>query len=227
MTRTPQGTPSRRSGRPGCRLLKVAEFVFTDDVLAAVVTPTISDLQTEVRDAGDDGAERIRARMRGYTAFWLLMATAPVAFHAWPTRRIGEQGTADRNAFTPFALIVTAIVLCAWNFLGWWTIVAAGGGAAFAYIIHHWHGMHPTQLVIPEKGLWRAPEINQSRIPVDGNIAGLMYVVGSVGIALVGLPFVRWFFAIAIVLAVVSAVALNAWRNAHPRRSNTILFART
>ena len=209
---------------PGSFLLKVARFIFDDSVLATVVTPTISDLQQELREAGADRARRMRAALRGYLAFWVLVLAAPIAFHKWPTRSIGHE-TADRNPGFAFALIVASIVLCAWNFLGWWTLVAAGGGVVFACLIHWWHGSHPTVLAIPEKGVWRAPEINQSRIPVDGNIAGLMYVVGSLVVALIGIPVARWFFFSTITLGLICAVALLAWHNAHPRRLTSIRLA--
>jgi hypothetical protein len=210
---------------PGSFLLKVARFIFDESVLATVVTPTISDLQQELREAGDDRAQRIRAALRGYAAFWVLVIASPVAFHKLSTRSIGSQEMADRNPGIAFALIVASIVLCAWNFLGWWTIVAAAGGACFASLIHWWHNRHPTVLVVPEKGVWRAPEINQSRIPVDGNIAGLMYVVGSLVVALIGIPIARWFFFSTVALGLICAVALLAWHNAHPRRLTSIRVA--
>jgi hypothetical protein len=122
-------------------------------------------------------------------------------------------------------LYVAAIVLCTWRFLGWWTVVAAGGGAVFAVMIHRWHCRHPTDLVVPDDGVWRAPEINQSRIRVDGNIAGLMYVVGSLVVALIGLPIARWFFMATLGLGLLCALAILAWRNAHRRTTNSILFA--
>jgi len=212
---------------PGRLLLKVAQFVFDDSVRSAVVTPTISDLQEEVRTAGDHPVRRLRAALRGYGAFWLLVLSSPIAFHAWPTRRLGEQEMVDRSHGTAFGLIVAIVVLSTWSVLGWWTLAAAGGGTAFAFVIHRWNHDHPTELVIPENHVWRAPEINQSRIRVDGNIAGLIYVVGSLMVAMIGLPVVRWFFLAALVLGIVSAVTLLAWHNAHPRSRNSILFART
>lgn len=210
---------------PGRFLLTVARLVFDESVLATVVTPTISDLQHEVREAGNNAPRRLVAALRGYAAFWLLVVAAPIAFHRWPTRSIGSQEVGDRSPGITFGFYVAATVLCAWNFLEWWTVVAAGGGALFAVIIHQWHGHHPTQLVIPDKGVWRAPEINQSRIPVDGNIAGLMYVVGSLVVALIGLPIARWFFVTTVVLGLLCAIALLAWRNAHRRTTNAILLA--
>lgn len=210
---------------PGRFLLKVAELVFDDSVLATVVRPTIADLQTEVRDAGGDRVARLRARIRGYAAFWLLVGCAPVAFHAWPTRSIGSQDHEDRTSGTAFAFYVAAIVLCAWNFLGWWTAVAFGGGLLFAVLIHRWHGAHPIEVATREPETWSVPQINLSRIPVDGNIAGLMYVVGSLAIVFMGLPAVRWFFFLTVTLGVACAVALVAWHNAHPRRGNSVLLA--
>jgi hypothetical protein len=208
---------------PGRLLLKVARVVFDESVVDAVVTPTVSDLQQEVREAGDDGGARLSALLRGYGAFWSLVLAAPIAFHRWPTRSIGAPGV-DRNPGIAFGLIVATVVLCAWNFLGVWTVVAAAGGVLFAVIIHRWHNHHPTQLVVPEKGVWRAPEINQSKIPVDGNIAGLMYVVGSLVVALIGLPLMRWFFVTTIVLGLMCAAALLVWHAARPRRHTTILL---
>lgn len=210
---------------PGCLLLKVAKLVFDESVLSAVVIPTIADLQNEVREAGDRRA-RLRARLRGYVAFWVLVGAAPVAFHRWPTRSIGaEEAAEDRTSGTVFAFYVAAIVLCSWNFLGWWTAVAAVGGTLFAMIIHRWNVHHPAELVLPEKGVWKAPEINQSKIPVDGNIGGLMYVVGSLVIAMIGLPVVRVFFFTSVALGLLCAVALLAWHNAHPRHGNSVLMA--
>lgn len=202
--------------RPGRLLLKIARFFFDDSVLRAVATPTIADLQQEVHAAGDHPARRLRAAFRGYAAFWLLVVAAPVAFHRWPTRSIGSQEATDRNPGIAFGLIIAATLLCAWHFLGWWTVVAAGGGALFAVIIHHWHNQHPTQLVLPDRGVWRIPEINQSRIPVDGNIAGLMYVIGSLVVVLIGLPFMRWFFFMTLTLGLLCAVALLVWHRSHP-----------
>lgn len=217
MTRTPQGTPSRRSGRPGRLLLKVAHFVFHESVVADVVLPTISDMQSEMRSARNR-SERMRAALRGYAAFWTLVLAAPVAFHMWPTRRVGESGAADRNPGFYFWLIVATVVLSAWNALGAGAFLLGAGGVAFAMMIHRWNHGHPTELVIPEKGVWMAPEINQSKIKVDGNIAGLMYVVGSMAVVLLGLPVARWFILVAAALAVVSAVAIVRWRRAHPTR---------
>ena len=210
---------------PGRLLLKVATLVFDESVLADVVRPTIADLQSEVRAAGTDPVARLRARIRGYAAFWLLVASAPVAFHAWPTRSIGSQDVEDRTSGTAFTFYVAAIVLCAWNFLGWWTAVAAGGGVLFAVLMHHWNSRHPIELVIREPETWAVPQINLSRIPVDGNIAGLIYVVGSLAVVFVGLPIARWFFVLTVGLGLACALALVVWHNAHPRRQNRILLA--
>ena len=205
---------------PGRLLLKVAHFVFDESVIAAVVEPTISDMQQEVREA-PDRATRFRATMRGYVAFWTLVLAAPVAFHLWPTQRVGETTVPDRGPGFYFWLITATVVLSAWNALGAWAILLGVGGVLFAILMHRWNAGHPTELVVPGEK-FRIPEINQSRIPIDGNIAGLMYVVGSISIVMAGLPVARWFFVVAVVMAGLSALALVRWRRAHPTRLTSI-----
>ena len=206
---------------PGRLLLKVARIVFDEAVRADVVVPTIADLQQEVRDA-PDSTGRLRARMRGYAAFWTLVLAAPIAFHRWPTRSIGEDGVRDRYPVIFFALTAAILALCGWRLLGWSTLVIAAGSVIFAMAIHRWHVRHPTELVLPEKGS-RIPEINQSRIPVDANIGGLAYVIGSLVVVLIGLPFARWFFLAAALLGALCAWALAAWHLAHPRQKWSLI----
>ena len=62
---------------PGTTLLKIARRLFNENLLAAVVQPTIADLQREIADAGPDGLKRLRAQWRGYCAFWRLTLVAP------------------------------------------------------------------------------------------------------------------------------------------------------
>lgn len=211
------------SRTPGAFLLKVARVLFDESVVAEVVLPTIADLQHELRTASGPRAW-LGAALGGYAAFWLLALAAPVAFHRWPTRRIGENGLPDRSPGIAFALVVATMVLGGWSFLSWWMIVTGAGGVVCAMLLHRWHEAHPAELALPQKP-WVIPEINQSRIRVDGNIGGLSYVVGSLAVALVGLPAVRWFFVAAATLGLLCAWALVAWRNTHPARRTSILLS--
>ena len=50
------------------------------------------------------------------------------------------------------------------------------------------------------------PEINVSKIPVGGGVAGLMIAVSIIVIALIGLPPARWFLAGSVVIGVLLAL---------------------
>ena len=67
--------------RPIATLLKIARVLFSEEQLSAVVEPTISDLQREVADAGTSRIRRVRARWRGYRAFWTLTFVVPIPRH--------------------------------------------------------------------------------------------------------------------------------------------------
>ena len=80
-------TGSTSGGRiPGTLLLKLARVMFNEHVLTTVVQPTISDLQREIAAAGPSRVRRLRARWRGYRAFWAVMLVAPFASWSWPAR---------------------------------------------------------------------------------------------------------------------------------------------
>ena len=55
-------------------------------------------------------------------------------------------------------------------------------------------------------------EINLSKIPVGGGVAGLMVAVTIVVIGLIGLPPIRWFLAASLALGVLMAV-IRRWTN--------------
>src|SRR5262245_15778252 len=69
---------------PGVWLLRIARAVFDDAACSDVVEPTIADLRREWLDAQGRGGRRIRARWRGYLAFWKLVLISPFAFWRWP-----------------------------------------------------------------------------------------------------------------------------------------------
>ena len=58
-------------------------------------------------------------------------------------------------------------------------------------------------------------QINLSSIPVAGDFGGLMFVVGSIVIVLLGFPDVRWFVLGSIAAGSVMAAGLFAWRSTH------------
>lgn len=61
----------------------------------------------------------------------------------------------------------------------------------------------------------KLPEINMSAIRVGGNLGGLIFAAGAVAILLIGVPGLRWFVGLSLLLASVLAVSLFAWRRTH------------
>jgi hypothetical protein len=52
------------------------------------------------------------------------------------------------------------------------------------------------------------PGINFSNMPGGGDVGGLIFTVGSVGAVIIGLPYLGWFFAGALLGGVLIAAAL-------------------
>ena len=63
------------------------------------------------------------------------------------------------------------------------------------------------------------PQINVSKIPVGGGIAGAFVVVASMAIFLIGLPVLRYMFPAAVVLGCAVALALHFIRHETPGAS--------
>jgi len=70
---------------------------------------------------------------------------------------------------------------------------------------------------------WRSPQINFSSTDVAGNIGGLIFVVGTVLIVLVGLPWVAWFLLAAAIAACFVACGLVAWHTRARREDWTVV----
>jgi len=209
MTRS---TPTR--GTPGTWLLKVARLVFNDAVSASIVVPTIADLQADIKAAGEDRAQLLRARIRGYAAFWKLILLAPFAAHAWTVREEGTMTLNTRSNGFPGWLVLAGILGFTSPALTPWTVTVLVGGLVFAVAIHLWYSRHPI-LLATRNGEGR-PEINFSRVPVGGNIGGLIFMAGSMAILVSGLPMWRWFFGAAVVGGFLTAGLVYAWHTARP-----------
>jgi hypothetical protein len=198
---------------PGTFLLKVARVVFDESVRADVIEPTIADLREEVA-AAYAPKDRLVARLRGYAAFWRLVAVAPVAFIGWRPSRAA--------AYTSPAIGIAAGILLVLAFtppsLRPWMLVTIAGGTIVAVITHAWYARHPTSEVVPEGTPYRRPEINLSSIPVRANIGGLIFMVGSVFIVIAGLPKWHWFFVVAAAGGVFTGALIFRWHAKHPTR---------
>jgi hypothetical protein len=60
------------------------------------------------------------------------------------------------------------------------------------------------------------PEINAAKVPVDGNVGGLIFAASTVVIFLWGIPLLRYMFPAAIVSGCVIALVLHFVRHEVP-----------
>ena len=209
-------------GVPGLLLLRIARAIFDDSLLAAVVHPTIADMQREFVEAGSSRGKRLLARWRGYRAFWTLAFVAPFSLckpavqHRRPA--IAFPDIAARLAMILIALTILALLPSTGPALTGWMIAVAIGGACFAIAIHVWSERHPSLVATVEEPRWRVPEINFSSTRVSGNVGGLIFAVGSLFIIVLGLPALLWFLFAGIGGGSFLAWALVTWHTTHPKR---------
>jgi len=211
------GRPDSRRG-PGTMLLRISRLLFNTHLQSTVVQPTVADLQREVADAGDSRVKRVRARWRGYRAFWTLTLVAP--FATWDEPRRRADAVAFPDAITRVA--VTSIVLTLLGLVGpvlggWVTIIAAAASVPVAVLLHRWYARHPSHIPAPTASKTWSPQINFSSTEVAGNIGGLIFVVGSVFIVVLGLPSVIWFLIGGTAAGSILAWGLIAWHTRHPQ----------
>jgi hypothetical protein len=207
---------THRRRLPGTLLLSLARFVFDESALSVVIRPTIADLQRELSEAGSSRGRRIAARWRGYRAFWILVLMAPFAFGQSPVPDGRSAAFPDVAGRVAASLIAVTLLVVAGPALGAWVVAAAIGGTAFAVIIHRWQIRDPALLSAPDDPGSRRLQINLTATPVGGNIGGLMFVVGSIGVLMLGLPILRWVLLVAVVGGALLAWWLAAWHTTHP-----------
>jgi hypothetical protein len=176
---------------PGALFLRVARAIFPDETVARLFAPAVADFHAELREAGQSRRARLVARCRWYAALGALLFAAPIPIPS-----------------TGALLTVVALVLYAgsWQFFGWFMAGTATTGVALAVALRAWNSRHPSVLRDPSQADPAAPEINLSAIHVGGDIAGLMFAVGSVIVVFVGLPQLWWYY-----LGVVIASAAVAY----------------
>ena len=203
---------------PGTMLLKIARLLFNEHLLAAVVQPTIADLQREIGNAGPNGLKRLRAQWRGYCAFWTVMVVAPCASWSSPAQEAGAVAVPDAIARLAVGSIGVTLLVLLGPVPGAGLAVITAAGTVFAILIHAWYDRHPSDVPTPAERQRRSPQINFSSTEVAGNIGGLIFVVGSVFIVSIGLPSVIWFLFAATVAGCCLAWALVAWHTSHPAR---------
>jgi hypothetical protein len=213
MTRTTDGPNA-----PGTRLLKIAQLLLNEQLVATLVRPTLADLQRELADAGSSGFRRWVARCRGYRAFWTVLLVVPFVFSSAPAGNTGAIRLPHFVTFLGVGSSVLALLLLAAPAVRIWTAAVIVSGAVVAILIHAWYHRHPSDIATPIAPQRRSPQINFSSTEVAGNIGGLIFVIGSIFIVVVGVPSVIWFLFAATLFGGLLAWGLMAWRTSHPLR---------
>lgn len=210
-------TPDRRSDVPGTTLLKIARLLCDERLLSTVVQPTIADLQREITAASGNAHQRRRARWRGYAAFWKVTLLGPLLALSSPSGNV--TGLAVPPVMTRLAAVSIGVaflaVADAW--LRAWVVGVTVVGAMCGYLLHAWYDRHPSEIPTPREPRWRSPQINFSSTEVAGNIGGLIFVVGSIFVVVIGVPSVIWFLFGATLAGCLLAWALLTWHTSHPR----------
>ena len=202
---------------PGTMLLRISRLLFSAHLQSTVVEPTIADLQREVADAEHSRVKRLRAQWRGYRAFWTLMLVAP--FATWGLPRGGVDAIALPDVITRLAaaaIALTLLVVVGLGLGGWVTIIVAAS-ALLAVLIHRWYARHPSHTPTPPEPRTWSPQINFSSTKIAGNIGGLIFMVGSVFVVVVGVPSVIWFLIAGGAAGCILAWRLNAWHTKYPQ----------
>jgi hypothetical protein len=92
------------------------------------------------------------------------------------------------------------------------------GRGLLAFVLRTWYERHRSELPTPGEPEKSAPQVNLSSTQVGGNVGGLIFVIGSVLIAAVGLPFLMWFVFAATVGGGIVGWGLTVWHTTHPDR---------
>ncbi len=114
-------------------------------------------------------------------------------------------------------VVGSVAILLAVDPLGWLVLAPAIAGLGLAVLLLRWgrnHAPGPSEPLVPVSRV----QINFASVPVAANVAGLIFVVGSIAVVLAGLPPARWFFFAAAVGGIVIAGLLLAWHRLHPSR---------
>jgi hypothetical protein len=175
--------------------LRIARRIFPNDTVAAVFMAAAADYQQELRDVRGRVAT-LAVRCRWTWAFVVLLLVTPLPSSAW----------AGGGAL--LTLLCAALFAGAWSSAAEFTLPALVAGALLAWAMRAWNDRHRESSFEPAAASMPAfVQINFSSMRVPGDIAGLIFAVGTILIVVVGLPGWWWFF-----VAAAAGSGLVAWQ---------------
>lgn len=138
-----------------------------------------------------------------------------ILLRRWNDRHTGLRGAAEPLIWIPALALFVAI----WPIFDWFVAAVFVSGVVAAIALRRWNTRHPSTIAEIDPLAGKAGgQINLSAIPVAGDFGGLMFVVGSVAIVLLGFPDVRWFVLGSIAAGSIMAAGLFAWRSSRVDR---------
>jgi len=195
----------RVTGQPGTFFLRAARLVFSEATLDSVLSPAVADFRTEWHEAEGRRLLRFAVRCRWYWSLAILTIVAPRIGAATGDRPL-LAAAPNRTGGWFLLLLAMSFYAATWRLFGGFAFASAAIGSMLALALRRWHTRHPPLAAGQGVPLTeRTPEINLSSIHVGGDIAGLMFAVGSAAIVIVGLPGLSWFFAAGAVTSVAVA----------------------
>ena len=224
-------TGNGRTNLPGTRLIEVARALFSEETIRALFEPAIADLQHEWQQTAPGSWQRRLTLLRAYRSYFRLLLVAPfagppVASTASDGRMLAAVDRPNGDALGKVLLMWALLLASMWTLYGTFVIVLAAGSLATAAVVHLWNCRHAGRNGLGSSPLPGRPEINFAAIPVYGNMAGLLVVVGSLAVIAAGLPVLGLFLLLAALSGAAVATALRAWHLAHPASCPNSIVAR-
>ena len=107
-------------------------------------------------------------------------------------------------------VLMLTLVLAASSFFVSFSLAALAFGVLLSVVLHRHADLHPGGPGLSTSPD-RPPGINIAAVHVGGDAGGLIFVLGSLAIVMLGLPSIRWFLIASLAAAAILAVARIAW----------------
>ena len=124
-------------------------------------------------------------------------------------------GLLTRHDAVLLAVLTALLAAAAWPFLRGFGVAVVAAGIVMAAALRWRHARHSAADAAPT-GSERMPSLNIAAIHIGGDVAGLVFVAGTVAIFMISMPAFRWFLAASVAIACGVAILLVAVR-AHTR----------
>ena len=173
--------------------LRMARLLFAEQTISAVFLPALADFQEELRQTAASRVGQLVTRARWCVGLTALLVITPFSVSI-PS--IADRAPLKRpaNGGWFFMALYASLLAGAWWTVQEFLLAALAAGAVLAWAMRAWNDHHPVSIVIPQRDAGAPIQINLAKIPVTGDVAGLMFAAGTILIVVVGLPGLWWYF---------------------------------